>query len=171
MPLLTRRLQLAPFDLADAADLFAIRGDPEAMRFWDWPGDAMTEQTNAHALVLLGEMRAGRAIHYTARLADGGFVGLFDLSDLHRPDAELGFLVVRHRWGQGLATEAAHSLVEEAWGLGKHALKARIHAGNDASRRLLFKLGFLRQGPETLVEVAPGRRVMCERFRLDRPTR
>ena len=36
----TKRLVLNDLVPQDAHDLFEVRGDPEAMAFWDWPADA-----------------------------------------------------------------------------------------------------------------------------------
>jgi RimJ/RimL family protein N-acetyltransferase len=163
----TTRLRLRRFVLADAADLHAIRGDKEAMRHWDHPGDADVEETREAARLFEREMAAGEAIYMTARLADGGFAGLFDLSELKSGRPDLGFMVVRRLWRQGYGREGAEAMVEEARRRGAKALKARIHAANEASRRLLVRLGFSQSSALRPLEVAPGRIVDCAHLEMD----
>jgi len=165
--LASARLSLRRFSAGDAEPLFSIRGDRVAMRFWDWPGDRSIEETHEIALRIVDEMQAGKALYMSARLADGTFVGLFDLSEIDTQHADIGFMIARRFWGNGYATEGANTLIAHARRLPVKALKARIHAGNTASRRLLHTLGFEAVGCPTPVEVRPGHLVICEHFRLD----
>jgi RimJ/RimL family protein N-acetyltransferase len=163
----TSRLRLRRFVLADAADLHAVRGDKEAMRHWDHPGDADVEETRGAARLFVGEMAAGQALYMSARLGDGTFVGLFDLSELKSGRPDLGFMVVRRLWGQGYGREGARAMVEEARRRGAKALKARIHLGNEASLRILMGLGFHQSAHHRPLEVAPGRFVDCARLEMN----
>lgn len=157
----TPRLVLRPFTPSDAPDLFSIRGDGQAMRFWDHPGDRDLEQTAEVARLFAGEMASGDALYMTARLPEGGFVGLFDLGELRGPEPDLGFMVVRRLWGRGYGAEGAQAMLEQARRMGSRRLKARIHAGNEASRRLLLNLGFRERSRVRAMEVRPGRLVDC----------
>ena len=163
----TTRLILRPFTPADSDELFAIRGDAEAMRFWDVPGDRDVEQGREVARLFAREMAEGAALYMTARLAEGSFVGLFDLSELGGARADLGFMVVRGLWGRGYGLEGAEAMVREARRRKLEGLKARVHVGNLASRRLLLKLGFVEGAPPQPVEVTPGRLVDCALLELD----
>lgn len=157
----TARLVLRPLVEADAGDLFAIRGDPEAMRFWDWPADQEPTETLARVQDFLAKPDA----HYwSARRAGGTFIGLFDLSDCQDTTADLGFMIARRFWGQGFATEGARALVDEARRRHLVHLTARIHANNVASRRLLLRLGFAKTGPLRTLCAPSGRRIPAEHF-------
>lgn len=58
---------------------------------------------------------------------------------------ELGFHLRRAFWGQGLANDAACAVINYGFGtLGVKALFAGHHPSNEASQRLLLKLGFVR---------------------------
>jgi RimJ/RimL family protein N-acetyltransferase len=62
---------------------------------------------------------------------------------------ELGFHLLPGFWGQGLATEAACAVLEDAFGtLGLDTVIAGHHPSNEASRRVLAKLGFEYTGDE-----------------------
>jgi RimJ/RimL family protein N-acetyltransferase len=165
----TDRLILTPFSQADVPDLFAIRGDPQAMAFWDWPLDASLEDTKGAAEFMLSDVERQEAIYWTARLkSDNGFVGVFDLSELLSEAADLGFMIVRQLEGRGYAFEAAARVVAEARERGLRSLKARIHAGNTRSQSLLERLGFVAV-TEADVEIRPGVTRLCSFFRLDFP--
>lgn len=71
-----------------------------------------------------------------------GCCGLKPYDPARRVD-EIGFHVRAAFWGQGLATEAARSVIALAFGaLNAAALFAGHHPQNTTSRRVLEKLGF-----------------------------
>jgi RimJ/RimL family protein N-acetyltransferase len=58
-------------------------------------------------------------------------------------DTELGYRFLPEFWGMGLATEAGHASIEFARAdLGLRRLVAMVHPDNEASARVLKKLGF-----------------------------
>lgn len=70
-----------------------------------------------------------------------GEVGLFWISERDRT-AEIGFIFDARHQGKGFATEAAHALVDWAFGTaGIHRVVGRTEARNIASNRVLEKLG------------------------------
>jgi ribosomal-protein-alanine N-acetyltransferase len=167
----TARLTLRPLQLSDADDLFTVRGDPEAMAFWDWPADPSPAATRDVTSGLLDEMASGEAVYWTAILDDCRFAGLFDLSGLKTRQGDLGFMVPARLWGQGLGREGAGAVVQEAWRRGLNGLRSRIHAANHRSERLLLGLGFAQTGPDGEIEVRPGVKIACRFFQLGRPRR
>lgn len=75
-----------------------------------------------------------------------GMVNMFD-HDAEAGTAELGYWLDPDHWGEGYATNAAGRLVE--YGFTQRALRkweAKVVAGNDASMRVLEKLGFQSEG-------------------------
>lgn len=150
MLLRTRRLFLRPLSVADTPALFAARSDPEVMRYWDWPAQTSIgeiEQIFADHLPALAD---GSALWFAVALSpEGPAIGECDLSEIdrHQGRAELGFLFARAHWGKGYGREAGQALVEMGFGeLGLARLWARVHAGNEASRRVLERLGFAHEG-------------------------
>jgi ribosomal-protein-alanine N-acetyltransferase len=155
--LTTPRLKLTVLDATDSADLFTIRGDPEAMEFWDYPHDLDVGATQDVILRLLRDVAATNAMYWTARLhTDNRFVGLFDLTELQAQEPDIGFMIAKSMWGQGLASEACTAIIREASSLGLVRLRARIHAGNTRSERLLRRLGFVVDRPSAPFEIRPG---------------
>jgi RimJ/RimL family protein N-acetyltransferase len=167
----TTRLRLRPVAQADAPALFAIFSDPVVMRYWSTP--PWTAPTQAEEMVR--RESAGAAAGSSVRLAvlvpagaeDGagagagagtgvaqagppeeliGTVSLFAL-DLGNRRAEIGYALHRSAWGHGYAAEAVTGVVDHAFGeLGLNRLEADIDPRNEASARLLERLGFRREG-------------------------
>jgi [ribosomal protein S5]-alanine N-acetyltransferase len=164
----TSRLTLRPFALDDADDLFGVRGDAEAMRYWDWPADANPAATWAISGQFVEEMAAGSAFYWAARTSAGRFAGLFDLNESNGEVPDLGFMVPRPLWGKGFGFEAASAVVGEGWRRGIAGLQARVHDGNERSARLLAKIGFSEVGTQPM-QVRPGVMILCRHFRLLRP--
>jgi RimJ/RimL family protein N-acetyltransferase len=142
MNLITKRLILKPMAQEDAPALFAILGDPEAMRFWQRPParrlavveEMVREQIEAHPLC-----------RYWTVWRDGDAIGSCDLSFISPEDgqAQAGFLFRRDQWGFGLAREAMAAVTAHAFGpLGLSLVVARTHVENLRARRLLERLGF-----------------------------
>lgn len=75
-----------------------------------------------------------------------GAVSLTVDSELHRR-AELGFVLHRHAWGHGYASEAAAALTEFGFDhLGLHRVWAICAVENRASARVLERIGMVREG-------------------------
>jgi RimJ/RimL family protein N-acetyltransferase len=76
--------------------------------------------------------------------SDGAHVGCAGLRPRDADTLELGFHLTRAHWGRGLASEAARATIAFAFDtLRVRALFAGHHPDNEASRRVLAKLGFV----------------------------
>jgi len=145
----TERLTLTPLSEADRPLVHPIMADPEVMAHWD---NAAIDDPDIIEQMLAGQMDAmadDKAFYWAMRLtADGGFLGLCDLSDIdwrhHR--AEVGFILGRDSWGQGYAYEAMQAVMNFAVTQGIQRVWARTQVGNEASEKLLLKLGFEQEG-------------------------
>ena len=148
----TARLRMRPFTWDDFEAEAALYADPEVTRYLPRgpvPPDGVWERTQR---VLT---------HFIAHWSDHGF-GVWALIDRasgllighcglqHLPGdggVEVLYLVVRARWGTGVATEAAGAALEHGFGrLGLDRIVAVIVPENVASRRVLEKLGMRREG-------------------------
>jgi RimJ/RimL family protein N-acetyltransferase len=95
------------------------------------------------------EMARGDAFYWSVRrTADGTFLGSVDLTDIDRRHhrAEIGFVLARPVWGQGYGYEAVQAVLGHAATLGFRRLWARTQVGDNASEKLLTKLGFEVEG-------------------------
>lgn len=142
MPTLhTARLLLRRFRPDDAPALHVAMSDPEVMRYWSTAPHADLAQTEDWVARTIAATEAGESdefvIEHEGRVV--GKVGLW------RGD-EIGFLMVRHAWGRGLATEAARAVIGRGFERGLDRITAEVDPLNGRSLRLLTGLGFGRTG-------------------------
>jgi RimJ/RimL family protein N-acetyltransferase len=142
--LVSQRLRLRAWTPADADPLRRIYGDPQTMRYIG-DGSTMPPDRAWHALAsLLGHwaLRGHGMWAVTERSTDDllGRVGLYHPEGW--PGIELGWVIDRSRWGQGIATEAARLAAVWAWQtLEPERLIHLIRPDNRASIRVAEKLG------------------------------
>ena len=81
---------------------------------------------------------------------DGKIIGNITIeckSDVYRKDGELGYLLLTEYWSRGIMTEAARQIIAEAFEkLDIVRITSLVYAGNEASRRVLEKNGFVLEG-------------------------
>jgi [ribosomal protein S5]-alanine N-acetyltransferase len=149
MILETPRLSLKPLTIEDASHIGSLLSNPEIMEHWDYSVIDEPETVAQLVEAQIAAMDQDRGFYWVSRsLEDGGFVGCCDVADIdwrHRR-AEVGFALDHPRWGQGLATEAMHAVIDHMAGLGIKRLTARIHVGNTRSDALLRRLHFQEEG-------------------------
>jgi uncharacterized protein (TIGR01244 family) len=143
----TARLLLRDAQVGDADAIDRYAGDPEVVRYLVW-GPNSPERTREVLKQRVTEQQidpARRALELMiVEKASGDVVGgaglrVADSDDL---DADLGYVLARDKWGQGIVTEACQKLLDVAFGwLGLHRVWASTDAENVASRRVLEKLG------------------------------
>ena len=143
MMLKTARLTLRPQQAGDAAALFLILNDEEAMRFWNRPPIARLAVVEDLVREQQAAVAAGLCRYWTVLEGDD-VIGSVDLSLIREGSAELGFLFRRDRWGFGFASETAAAVVAFAAGpLGLRQLASAIQTENQAAARVLEKTGFV----------------------------
>jgi ribosomal-protein-alanine N-acetyltransferase len=167
----TTRLRLRPVAQADAPELFAIFSDPVVMRYWSTPPWTVPTQAEEMVRRESAGAAAGSSVRLAVLLRGGvgtaagtaagtapdatrarrpedviGTVSLFAL-DLGNRRAEIGYALHRSAWGHGYAAEAVTGVLDHAFcELGLNRLEADIDPRNEASARLLERLGFRREG-------------------------
>jgi RimJ/RimL family protein N-acetyltransferase len=143
----TPRLTVRPRDRGDLENCLAMDSDPEVTRFLPVPWtDPMTHRTFVE-----DRMRYVYPVGmgYWSIVATEGFVGWVLLTplDLHGPEIEIAWRLVRAAWGRGYATEAARPVLDHALTtLGLQEVIADIDPENRASVRVAQKLGLRSAG-------------------------
>lgn len=159
--LTTARLRLRAPRRDDAAALLKILGDPEVTRYHSMPTLATLGEARSALERLRRRHAAQEALRWAIERAGHpsmiGTIGLLRF-DLEHRRAELGYELARRWWGRGLAPEAAAAVVRYGFSvLGLHRIEAGVLFGNDASVRVLEKLGFVEEGPRRDYLFARGR--------------
>lgn len=144
------RLGFRHWTEADLPLAEALWGDPEVSRLIGGP--FTPEMIQSRLQKEIAQMQMTGLQYWPIFLLEGNeHVGCTGLRPYRRQERiyELGFHLRPALWGQGLAGEAARAVIAHAFGtLGAQALFAGHHPSNNASRRLLLKLGFVLTGEE-----------------------
>ena len=149
-PLLTSRLTLRPWDEGDFEVFYEMQRDEEVAR-WQYhgPRDEAESRRVFDYRKLSYEMGGNVAWLSCAVVAGGEVVGDLTLnvrSEDHR-GGELGFIVHPRHQGKGYATEAARALLRWAFEeVGFHRIYGRAEPRNEASVRVMEKLGMRKEG-------------------------
>jgi RimJ/RimL family protein N-acetyltransferase len=138
--LTTERLTLRGWREADLDAYAAIAADPEVMRFMGGPLDRADTWRQIAVFVGHWELR-GHGLWVVER--DGELIGRVGLIRPEGwPGLEVGWLLGRHAWGHGYATEAARAAADYAWRqLGTQELISLIAPDNVPSQRVAERLG------------------------------
>jgi RimJ/RimL family protein N-acetyltransferase len=146
LPILTTpRLTLRPYSEDDIDALYGIWTDPDVRKYlWD---DIVISRDRAAEVVRDSiSMANSHGIGYwTVHLAsDGPVAGDCGFHFLNGRDSiELFYSLARAHWGRGLAFEGSQAVLAYAWNSTPFdRVYARIDAPNEASLRLVRRLGF-----------------------------
>jgi RimJ/RimL family protein N-acetyltransferase len=150
----TERLQLRPFEEADAEAAFGWLGNPMVMRYVPNGPDPSLEATRRRVQGYRQHQAAHGFSKWVIRLKGLvepiGDSGLLVLGETEAID--LGFRLAHPYWGQGFATEAAAGWVRMAFEhLGIERLTAFTDPSNIASAGVLRKLGFTETGSRVVM--------------------
>jgi len=142
MTLRTERLTLEPLTPAHATELFAVFGDPVAMRYWHTLPHTTVAETTGMITTLIS---APRACWWAFRRHEGVALGYVGYHGTVTPG--MGYALRADAWGQGLAAEAVEAALSAGFTtLGLNRVELWIHAHNQSSWRLAERLGFTRRG-------------------------
>ena len=141
----TPRLLLRPFRFDDSDDIYAYASDPEWGRFL--AHGQPYERRHAEAFLAERVLAKWRKNPAWALEQKGRVVGGLSLWLARRNRrAEIGYELARWLWGRGLASEAAATVIDEAFRrLPIRKVTATASAGNVRSTRLLERLGMQRE--------------------------
>lgn len=149
LPIETERLVLRAHRMSDLDDLAAFHSDPEVVRHVPWPvrDRAATEEALRVKLTQTELVAPGQWLVLAVELrSTGTVVGEVLLKWASVRQGEVGFAFGRDHQGHGYATEAATAVLRLGFEqLGFHRITAVVIDGNDASARLLDRLGFRRE--------------------------
>lgn len=166
----TPRLKLRLVRESDLTDLMAVNGDDLVTRHlpyatWQSMADAQAWFERMQQLQSSGAAQQCVVI----RKEDHRIIGsclLFRYEE-GSARAELGYVLGRAHWGQGLMCEALSGLISFAFSdLALRRLEAEVNPENHASVKLLTRLGFTREGLLRKRWVAKGEAYDVEIFGL-----
>jgi RimJ/RimL family protein N-acetyltransferase len=128
---------------------------------WAERRDAFTAESmevrNRHVMASFRLRESMELIGIEARTGEAVvWCGFHDI-DWRACHCDTGFWVRKSAQGRGIATEAANAMVRYAFGAIRMQGVGLTHSrGNDASRRIAEKLGFVLQGIQAKANLLPG---------------
>jgi RimJ/RimL family protein N-acetyltransferase len=138
----TDRLILRRLDEWDVDDIFAMRSDPEVMRFIRAPQNRVE---TVNWLNLVSSRWERDYIGFCAIVEKQnkkfvGWCGLWRLKETN--ELEIGYAIAKNAWGKGFATEAGRVFLQYAFErLKSDKIVAVAEPENASSRRVMEKLG------------------------------
>lgn len=143
----TSRLEFRVWTKDDLPSAQKLWGDPEVMRYIDVRGGLNRDQVLEKILAEFETWRQFQTQYWPMfERKTGDFVGACGLKPWkHSPREgfELGFHIVRPKWGKGFAPEAARGVIDFAFQeLQQPLLLAGHHPENAGSKKILESLGF-----------------------------
>src|SRR5215470_1210111 len=107
-------------------------------------------RTNAAFESYLQQTRGPRHFGYLVRTDEGDLAGVINISEIVRgafKSAYLGYYAFSPHNGRGYMSRGLRAVLAEAFRVHRlHRLEANIQPDNEASRRLIRRLGFRREG-------------------------
>lgn len=145
----TERLVLRAPRMADAAHIFdAYAQDPEVARHMVWRPHQTVAETEGFIARCIQGWASGQSRPYVLALHDSEHLplGMLEARILSH-SIDIGYVLARVHWGQGLMPEAVRVLADAALSLpGCFRVQASCDVDNLASAHTLEKCGFLREG-------------------------
>lgn len=141
------RVRTAPPTDADRAEFIEAMARSRGLHD-PWVHPATTDEAYDELL----ERQAGPAFEgfLIRQVDDDALVGFCNLSNIFRRDLQsafMGFAAVEGFQGRGLMKEGLGLVLDDAFGrLGLHRVEANVQPDNLPSRRLVERLGFVREG-------------------------
>lgn len=151
MPTLrTERLTLRPIHIIDAEDMYDYARREEVTRYLLWNPHGSLSHTKDYIRYIteryaLGDFYDWAIIDRESRRMIGtcGFTRIDTAND----SGEIGYVINPDFRGRGYAVEAAGAVMEFGFSeLELHRIEARFMKGNEASRRVMEKLGMTFEG-------------------------
>lgn len=147
----TPRLVLRELGDDDATAIQVYAGDAEVVRYLDWGPNALEDTVRFLATSRTARGAAPRTAYHLAVVlkTTGRLIGgcRIEIRSPANGSGDLGYVLDRQHWGHGYATEATRGLVDFGFGqLALHRIWATCDVGNQASARVLEKLGMRREG-------------------------
>ena len=163
----TPRLHLRPWSDADAPALFELARDPRIGMLCGWkPYERIDDAYAALSTFLAAPDSYAVTLGSTGEIV-GSIALRIDTGSAEGTVADIGYWTGAPYWGNGYATEAGNAIIDRARELGVETIILKYFDGNDASRRVLEKLGFAWQSREEDVEYPLiGKRLTVHRTEL-----
>ncbi|MFV8339271.1 GNAT family N-acetyltransferase [Flavobacterium sp. LB3P21] len=145
----TERLLLRRVDSNDIKEIFALRSNPETMKYIPRPLVKTDEDALEHIAMIDSKIDSNEGINWAITLKNNskliGIIGHYRIKPEHYR-AELGYMLLPEYHGKGIVSEAVKEAIKYGFQVMKlHSLEAIIDPDNHASAKVLEKNGFVKE--------------------------
>lgn len=145
----TQRLLLRRVDSNDIRAIFALRSNPETMKYIPRPLAKTDEDALEHIAMIDAKIDTNEGINWGITLKDNpnliGIIGHYRIKPEHYR-AEIGYMLLPEFNGKGIITEAIKEVVNYGFKTMKlHSIEAIIAPENHGSAKVLEKNGFVKE--------------------------
>lgn len=147
--LTSERLILRQITTADVSEIFALRSNPETMKYIPRPLITNKEEAIEHIKMIQDKIEKNEGINWAITLKGSdkmiGIIGHYRIQWEHFR-SEIGYMLLPEYEGKGIVTEAVGLLIDYGFNKMKmHSLEAVLDPRNHASARVLEKNGFYKE--------------------------
>lgn len=160
----TERLLLRAFEEKDIPAVQSYAGYSENILYMVWGPNSENETRNfVNMAISYAEKEPCKNHQYAVVLKENNIlIGACDLS-LSGDEGEIGWILHRNYWGQGYGSEMGKTLLSFGFDeLGLHRIIAHCDAENQASYRLMEKIGMRREG--LFLEARPANKIANTKY-------
>lgn len=145
----TDRLQLRRVDEKDVNEIFALRSNPETMKYIPRPLVKTTEDALEHIAMIDSKIENNEGINWAITVKGKpkliGLIGFYRIRPEHFR-AEVGYMLLPEFNGKGIISEALKEVVNYGFKVMElHSVEAVIDPGNYGSEKVLEKNGFIKE--------------------------
>lgn len=145
----TERLLLRRVNTTDIKEIFALRSNPETMKYIPRPLLKTDEDALEHIAMIDTKIETNEGINWAITLKDCpkliGVIGHYRIKPEHYR-AEIGYMLLPEYHGKGIISEAVKEAVNYGFQVMKlHSIEAIIDPDNDGSAKVLEKNGFVKE--------------------------
>lgn len=146
----TDRLILRGMRVSDTEDMYAYARRPSVTQYLTWNPHTDPAETREYLTYVGQRYRTGDFYDWAVVDRESGhMIGTCGFTSFNCPHdtAEIGYVLNPAYQGKGLATEAVRRVLDFGFDeLGLHRIEAHFMEGNDASRRLMERVGMTFEG-------------------------
>lgn len=151
MPTLTtERLLLRRMLVGDCYDMYEYASKPEVTQFLTWSPHPDIEYTKEYLQYIANHYKLGDFYDWAVVLREEGkMIGTCGFTRFHMQHdcGEIGYVINPAYRGQGIACEAVRAVMDFGFSrLGLNRIEAKYMEGNQASRRVMEKVGMTFEG-------------------------
>ena len=145
----TERLILRRVNATDIKQIFALRSNPETMKYIPRPLLKTAEDAMEHIAMINTKIETNEGINWAITLKGNpkliGVIGHYRIKPEHYR-AEIGYMLLPEYHGKGIVSEAVKEAVNYGFSVMKlHSIEAILDPENHGSAKVLEKNGFVKE--------------------------